>query len=73
MKHHGFAVANGWRGIAGADAFGKQRLEATFGEGIDQIGFRRNPVGGGSEKLWPICRHSGEAQSEKEKAEFAHD
>ena len=73
MEHHGFAIANGWRRVAGANALGKQRLGAALGEGIDQTGFRRNHVGGGSVKLWPIRRHSGEAQSEKEKAEFVHD
>ena len=72
MEHHCFAIANGWRGIAGADAFGKQRLEATFGEGINQAGFRGNTVGGGAKKLRPIRRHSREAQSYKEKAEFFH-
>ena len=72
MKHHGFAVANGWRRVAGANALGKQRLGAAFGEGINQAGFRGNTVGGGAKKLRPIRRHSREAQSYKEKAEFFH-
>ena len=72
MEHHGFAVANRLCGIASADEFGKQRLGAAFGEGINQAGFRGNTVGGGAKKLRPIRRHSREAQSYKEKAEFFH-